>query len=461
MPDHEKPSKQLYFKVSDRAPAYNCVLNSLKYAGFEQTKSHKFNIIVSKVPSPQSLRWLSRFQRFNHFPGAWNLGRKDNLWRNVWRMKRGFGSDYEICPMTYLFPEDYARFQSDKEMAEPNALWILKPAASSCGRGIKVISRKTKLKRKHGYIVSKYVSNPHTLNGFKYDLRIYVLVTCFNPLRIYMFKDGLARFATETYSCNSKTIKKRYMHLTNYSVNRKAPSFQVNTHSQQDNDGSKWSLRAWAAKMTELGVDMKLLMSRIQDVVIKALIAAESPIMNKLAASTPHRNVCFELYGFDILIDDKMRPWLLEVNVGPSLSSSAPIDKRIKTTLMCDIYTLVGIAPYDRKKLKKIENQKKQRRLVHSERPQQHSSLQAVLECNSLDELKLSQSEINVLMELEEENHRKGHFDRIFPKKSNIDLYSQYFESDRLLNWITWKYLKHPNRVLAPFVRRGSMSFSV
>lgn len=76
-------------------------------------------------------------------------------------------------------------------------LYILKPVASSCGRGIKVIHKKTKIGRKDGYLASKYVANPHLINGFKYDLRVYVLVTSFDPLRIYVYNDGLVRFATE------------------------------------------------------------------------------------------------------------------------------------------------------------------------------------------------------------------------------------------------------------------------
>eukprot|EP00359_Climacostomum_virens_P005225 CAMPEP_0204901206 /NCGR_PEP_ID=MMETSP1397-20131031/2946_1 /ASSEMBLY_ACC=CAM_ASM_000891 /TAXON_ID=49980 /ORGANISM="Climacostomum Climacostomum virens, Strain Stock W-24" /LENGTH=679 /DNA_ID=CAMNT_0052069523 /DNA_START=147 /DNA_END=2183 /DNA_ORIENTATION=- len=455
MSEAEKLTKKLWFKISDRAPAYNCILNSFRHNGFEQTTSHKFNIIISKVPSPASLKWLSSFQRFNHYPGAWNLGRKDNLWRNVWRMKRAFGSDYEICPNTYILSEDYNRFQAERESAEPTALWILKPAASSCGRGIKVISKKSKVKKKSGFVISKYISNPHIINGFKYDLRIYVCVTSFNPLRIYLYSDGLARFATEQYSSNAKTIKKRYMHLTNYSVNRKAPTFKANVDANADNEGSKWSLRAWATKMREMGVDMKSLMNRIKDVIIKTLISVEPQILNKVASSTQHRDVFFELYGFDILIDSKLRPWLLEVNVGPSLSSSAPIDKRIKTTLMCDIYTLVGVAPYDRKKLEKLEEIKKQKRLIRTERMPLHTSVQTIKSCASLDEVALSKSEIGVLMELEEEAHRRGHFKRIFPKKANFEKYAQYFEADRLFNWITWKYLKSPNSVLGPYIRKG------
>ena len=50
---------------------------------------------------------------------------------------------------------------------------------------------------KDSCIVSRYVTNPLLINGHKFDLRIYVLVTCFEPLRIYVYKEGLARFASE------------------------------------------------------------------------------------------------------------------------------------------------------------------------------------------------------------------------------------------------------------------------
>ena len=53
------------------------------------------------------------------------------------------------------------------------------------------------------------------------------------------------------------------------------------------------------------------------------------------------------------MVDDKQKPWILEVNVLPSLSSSSPFDKRIKTMLICDTLNLVGVYPYDRKQYEK------------------------------------------------------------------------------------------------------------
>jgi len=73
-------------------------------------------------------------------------------------------------------------------------------------------------------VISKYIQNPLLINGHKFDLRIYVAVTSFDPLRIYVYKEGLARFASEQYS-NKVSKDNKFMHLTNYSVNKKNENF--------------------------------------------------------------------------------------------------------------------------------------------------------------------------------------------------------------------------------------------
>lgn len=85
-------------------------------------------------------------------------------------------------------------------------MYIMKPTASSCGRGIKIIGKKQNVNKRSGYLVSKYLGKPHTLRGFKYDLRIYVLASSFDPLKIYIFEEGLVRLATQAYSTGKSTL---------------------------------------------------------------------------------------------------------------------------------------------------------------------------------------------------------------------------------------------------------------
>lgn len=111
-------------------------------------------------------------------------------------------------------------------------------------------------------------------------------------------------------------------------------------------------------------------MHRIKDVLIKSLISVEPHIYNTTSRCTKHRNVCFELFGFDILLDNKLKPWLLEVNISPSLSSSSPLDKKIKTVLICDTLNLVGVYPYDRKQYEKETEMTMKKRLLGLDRQQ-------------------------------------------------------------------------------------------
>ena len=114
------------------------------------------------------------------------------------------------------------------------------------------------------YVVSYYIDKPLLINNLKFDLRVYVAITCINPLRIYVYEDGLARFATEPYSLDS--IKgNRFGHLTNYSVNKESPNFIANHDPSMDHVGSKWSL---------LSMREYLKLNKINDVFIYYIIGS-------------------------------------------------------------------------------------------------------------------------------------------------------------------------------------------
>lgn len=197
-------------------------------------------------------------------------------------------------------------------------------------------------------MVSRYVSNPLLINGHKFDLRIYVLVTSYEPLRVYVFKEGLVRFASVSY--DTKAAKSNaFMHLTNYSINKKNENFVANEVLENDDVGYKWSLSAFCSHLEQVGIDMDLLWSRIYDTIIKTLAVGESYVLQAMKQHQMFRLNCFEIFGFDILIDSELKPWILEVNLNPSLSTDAPLDLKIKTNLITDALNLIGLKKFDRR----------------------------------------------------------------------------------------------------------------
>ena len=97
------------------------------------------------------------------------------------------------------------------------------------------------------------------------------------------------RFATQKYTTQSKLVKKRFIHLTNFAVNKKNTEFQYNEEAdvsylpKADDVGSKWSLMAYKKKLRELGVDTHLLFGKIKEILIKTCIAVEPQYFNSVA----------------------------------------------------------------------------------------------------------------------------------------------------------------------------------
>lgn len=94
-------------------------------------------------------------------------------------------------------------------------------------------------------IVQEYVEDPLLIDGMKFDLRIYVLLRSVNPLKIYVYEEGLSRLATCAYekpgSGNQRNMR---MHLTNYAINKFSPDFIFNKSEDEDNIGHKRSYTA-------------------------------------------------------------------------------------------------------------------------------------------------------------------------------------------------------------------------
>ena len=82
-------------------------------------------------------------------------------------------------------------------------MWIVKPSCSSQGKGIFMVDDISEVPLNESLVISRYIDNPLLINGLKFDLRLYVLVTSFDPLKIYVYNEGLVRFASEPYNNNN------------------------------------------------------------------------------------------------------------------------------------------------------------------------------------------------------------------------------------------------------------------
>lgn len=143
---------------------------------------------------------LNEYQKVNHFPSSCEITRKNNFATNVKFMQHRFGKkDYGFIPETYVLPKEFGEFfnsfkRREEDISINDNLWIVKANALSRGRGIYLVDDPSQVSLETPVIVSKYIANPLLIKGRKFDLRLYVAVTSFDPLRIYLYKEGLARF---------------------------------------------------------------------------------------------------------------------------------------------------------------------------------------------------------------------------------------------------------------------------
>jgi len=285
---------------------------------------------------------LHEFQRVNHFPGGTELTRKDSMYVHLNDMADSFGRDsFDFIPDTFVLPDQLEEFLELYEREK--GLWIVKPHNAACGRGIFILRDLGDLPLDELSVVSRYVENPLLIQGLKFDLRVYVLVTQYEPLRAYIYREGLARFASKPYSVEDAHLGDAYRHLTNYSINKYAPNFIENKEVQADNYGHKWSLSALNKHLACIGTDSKLMWTRIMDLIVKTLLAVEPTIGARTRSCMEHDGVCFEIYGFDVLVDEDLKPWILEVNLSPSMQADSPLDWQVKSSLLSDAFNLIGV----------------------------------------------------------------------------------------------------------------------
>mmetsp|Transcript_17786 Transcript_17786/g.54389 ORF Transcript_17786/g.54389 Transcript_17786/m.54389 type:complete len:386 (-) Transcript_17786:253-1410(-) len=290
-------------------------------------------------------------QRLNHFPNHYELTRKDLLVKNLKRMRRQLqrsdahseAAKYDFWAETFVLPGEYALFLEQFKRTR-GAHWIMKPIGKAQGKGIFLFNKLSEIsewRKDHtwkadspqaeAYIAQRYIENPYLVGNKKFDLRLYVLVTSYSPLIVWQYNAGFARFSFQRYESTAESTSDNLaMHLTNVAIQKKADDYDKKV-------GCKWDLRSLKLYMIgRHGVEaVDELFYDIQCVITRSLLAVQKTIM--------HDRHCFEMYGYDILIDSDLKPWLLEVNASPSLSADTRSDHNLKARLLSEMLDVIDL----------------------------------------------------------------------------------------------------------------------
>ena len=230
--------------------------------------------------------------------------------------------------------------------------WLLKRTNLNRGRQIKIFSdlksilneiEESKTRYNH-LIIQKYIEAPLLYNNRKFDIRIWVLFTFISRnynLEIYVFKEGHLKACSEPFNLNSEDL---YVHLTNYSVQKHNANFS------KIEIGNEISFKLFQDDLNKKNTG-KNFKRDIYPKILKIIAITANSCKNKI--NILNRNNCFEIFGYDFILDENYEPFLLEVNTNPGLEESSPLIKMLVPRMIDDAFRLTIDKVFERNDINK------------------------------------------------------------------------------------------------------------
>lgn len=215
-------------------------------------------------------------------------------------------------------------------------MWLIKPAALNQGKGIEIcwnlkeVKSILKSKPMHSvWLIQKYVERPLLFKGRKFDIRIWAFGTSKNDF--FFYKHGYLRTSSSEYDTQATD---NYIHLTNnclqkygenYGVHEKGNTLSFSEFQEYLNsEFPQYKVNFWTH-----------ILPRIKDLMIDSFISG------KKTMHRGKRNKVFELFGFDFLIDEDFRVWLIEVNTNPYLGIPNEYIEDLLPKMLDDLLALI------------------------------------------------------------------------------------------------------------------------
>lgn len=188
------------------------------------------------------------------------------------------------------------------------------------------------------WVVQKYMENPLIVAKRKFDIRQWVLVTDWNPLTIYFYNTCYVRFSAAEYTDDEKSLENSFVHLVNNSISKNSNDFHAKVIAENgvEVEDCMWSLDTFRAYLKDTtGEDKfaKHCAARMREIAREPLICAQGQV--------EHRKNSWELYGYDYMIDDQYRPWLIEINSSPACDYSTSVTEEFVPQALTDVVKVV------------------------------------------------------------------------------------------------------------------------
>lgn len=398
------------------------------------------NVVTgSKMPAEDLMSYKTWCRVCHHF-GVELIGTKSELHMRMKELAKRLGHPVPYYPLAFYPPEDYEELL---EAWHTVPIWIIKAPALSRARCLRLVRPEDEPAPKLPYVVEQYIPRPYLITGRKFDIRLYALVTNSFPFTLYYHENGLGLFATTPYD-EEGDLTDLTKHITNFEINKESPSFVTCEGINEKIEDSKWSLPFLLKYFESQGVDSKKLRKEIEDVATSAIITCMCAVRDSHRKHvTRHRRCSFELLGVDILVDQDLKPWLLEINVSPGMHGSSELDVHVKSQVLYDLFNIIRMLDFVQ------EDQSPCKAYVRVERLVTKSLTEERREAVVSGKVKVWDNPVfadyMIIREFVDEQMRRRRFHRAFPKRKDMDTFAPCFN-----------HLEYEDIVLQEFVRMSN-----
>lgn len=293
-----------------------------RYKTFVQSVSVEDAQLILFFENRGNVKNLRPAQVAYGFPGFQRLIRKDTM-LEAFREWEKF-AEIDFLPQSWLFPSEMGNVRKALESGKEKIL-IAKPSNRSGGGGIRLISNENQLEQIKESVIQSYIANPLLIHGRKFDLRIYILITSLDPLRVYLYDKALVRMCSMKYDSPKKAedvpvpdeqdLEFRRKHLTNTSLMKKGSPLNETTWTSKQ----LWDyLENQDAQFQKSAV-----WKQIQHITKTIIETSETSLKETYGRVVPQdkgKGMCFEIFGADIMLDKDYKAWLLEFGRGCDMS---------------------------------------------------------------------------------------------------------------------------------------------